>query len=77
MSGSAGTGNSRETGDVGIGPILGRPSKRGAALRERLPPQRRSNPKLTLEKHCEEFEEERGILVLTATMSRQIRRLPR
>jgi transposase len=36
----------------------------------------RSNPDLTLEEHCEAFEEDFGIEVSEATMSRAISRLP-
>jgi hypothetical protein len=41
-----------------------------------LPEQLKDNPDLTLQEHCEAFEEERGLKVSTATMSRAIRRLP-
>jgi hypothetical protein len=45
-------------------------------LKEWLPDHLRSNPDLTLEEHCEAFEEELGVRVSTATMSRQISHLP-
>jgi transposase len=66
----------RETGDVETRPLPGRPSLKGAALREWLPAQLSANPDLTLVEHCEAFEEQRGMRVSTATMSRNIRRLP-
>jgi transposase len=56
--------------------IPGRPSVKGRALREWLPEQLESNPDLTLAEHCEAFEEETGIEVSEATMSRNIERLP-
>lgn len=66
----------RETGDVRIYEIPGRPSVKGAALREWLPKQLESNPDLTLEEHREAFFEETGIEVSESTMSRNIARLP-
>jgi hypothetical protein len=44
-------------------------------LKEWLPGHLRSNPDLTLEEHCEAFEEDLGVKVSTATMSRSISRL--
>ena len=52
------------------------PPRKGAALRAWLPEQLRANPDLTLEEHCQAFEDERAMRVSTATMSRSIRRLP-
>jgi transposase len=66
----------RETGNVRIYGIPGRPSVKGAALRDWLPKQLESNPDLTLKEHCETFFEETGIEVSEATMSRNIARLP-
>ena len=66
----------QETGDVQILKIPGRPSVKGAALREWLPKQLKSNPDLTLKEHCEAFLEERGVGVSEATVSRNIARLP-
>lgn len=66
----------RETGDVEAKPIPGRPSMKGEALRAWLPEQLRANPDFTLKEHREAFEEEHGINVSKATMSRNIRRLP-
>ena len=56
--------------------IPGRPAPKGEALREWLPEQLNSNPDLTLREHCEAFEEEGGVRVSEATVSRQIARLP-
>jgi transposase len=67
----------RETG--GLEPrkgVPGPPARKGVVLAAWLPEQLKDNPDLTLEEHCEAFEEERGIRVSTATMSRAIRRLP-
>jgi transposase len=66
----------RLTGDVDIHKIPGRPSVKGEALREWLPEHLRLNPDLTLKEHCEAFEEETGVEVSEATMSRNISRLP-
>jgi transposase len=66
----------RQTGDVAIHEIPGRPSVKGEALREWLPAQLKRNPDLTLKEHCEAFEDETGVVISEATMSRQIARLP-
>jgi transposase len=66
----------RLTGAVTIHKIPGRPSVKGQALREWLPSQLKSNPDLTLAEHCEVFEDESGLKVSEATMSRNIARLP-
>lgn len=66
----------RQTGDVETMKIPGRPSVKGQALQEWLPSQLNSNPDLTLKEHCEAFEDESGIEVSEATMSRSIARLP-
>lgn len=66
----------RQTGEVNIYQIPGRPSVKGAALREWLPKQLEANPDLTLKEHREAFFDETGIEVSEATMSRQIARLP-
>ena len=66
----------RLTGGVETMKIPGRPSVKGRALREWLPGQLKDNPDLTLEEHCEAFEEEDGMEVSEATMSRNIARLP-
>jgi transposase len=64
------------TGDVNTYKIPGRPSVKGKALREWLPKQLEANPDLTLSEHCEAFEDESGMKVSEATMSRNIKRLP-
>lgn len=70
----------RLTGDVEIHKIPGRPSVRpsvkGKALKEWLPGHLKANPDLTLKEHCETFEDESGVKVSEATMSRNIARLP-
>jgi transposase len=66
----------RQTGDVETMKIPGRPSVKGAALREWLPGQLKDNPDLTLAEHCEAFEDDSGVKVSEATMSRNIARLP-
>ena len=66
----------RQTGGVQTMKIPGRPSVKGRALREWLPSQLEANPDLTLKEHCEAFEDETGVAVSEATMSRQIARLP-
>src|SRR5215207_2072892 len=66
----------RQTGDVNTYKIPGRPSVKGKALREWLPSQLKRNPELSLMEHCEAFEDESGVEVSEATMSRNIRRLP-
>jgi transposase len=62
----------RETGKVDPKPIPGPPATKGAMLQEWLPGHLQRNPDLTLEEHCEAFEEELGVKVSTATMSRSI-----
>jgi transposase len=66
----------RLTGEVAIHKIPGRPSVKGEALREWLPAHLKSNPDLTLKEHREAFEDETGVAVSEATMSRNIARLP-
>ena len=66
----------RQTGGVETMKIPGRPSVKGAALREWLPGQLKADPDLTLAEHCEAFGDERGVEVSEATMSRNIVRLP-
>jgi transposase len=66
----------RETGDVEVKPIPGRPSVKGAVLREWLPSHLKENPDLTLEEHREAFEEARGEQVSAATVGRTIAGLP-
>ncbi len=66
----------RLTGGVETMKIPGRAAVKGEALREWLPRQLKSNPDLTLREHREAFEDESGLEVSEATMSRQIARLP-
>ena len=66
----------RQTGDVNTRKIPGRPSVKGKALGEWLPSHLERNPDLTLKEHREAFEDEGGVKVSEATMSRNIRRLP-
>jgi transposase len=66
----------RETGEVDAKAPPGPPALKGAMLGEWLPAHLRRNPDLTLEEHCEAFEEDFGIEVSQATMSRAISRLP-
>ncbi len=66
----------RLTGGVETMKIPGRPSVKGKALREWLPGHLKRNPDLTLREHREAFEDEMGIEVSEATMSRNIARLP-
>ncbi len=60
----------RETGGVEARPIPGPPARKREILEEVLPAQVERNPDLTLSEHCELLEEERGVSVSTATMSR-------
>jgi transposase len=65
----------RETGGVEPKPIPGPSACKRAALEEGMPAQVSRNPDLTLEEHCELFEEERGVSVSAATMSRVLKDL--
>src|ERR687890_2770279 len=62
----------RDTGEVDAKAPPGPPAVKGAMLGEWLPAHLRRNPDLTLEEHCEAFEEEYEVKVSTATMSRSI-----
>lgn len=62
----------RETGGVEARPIPGPPARKRGILEEALPAQVSRNPDLTLAEHCELLEEERGVSVSTATMSRAL-----
>ena len=66
----------RETGDVEPRAIPGRPSWKGVMLKEWLPKQLEANDDLTLEEHCEAFEDEFGQTVSTSTVGRAISGLP-
>src|ERR687895_577690 len=65
----------RQTGDVEPKPLPGPPARKREALEQSLPVQVRLNPDLTLQEHCELFEEESGTEVSSATMSRAFKRL--
>ena len=65
----------RETGGVEAKKIPGPPARKRTILEEGLPAQVRLNPDLTLEEHCELFEEERGVAVSASTMSRALKDL--
>src|SRR5215216_5903129 len=58
----------RETGDVEPKAIPGRPSRKGRMLKGWLPRQLGANHDLTLQEHCEAFEEELGEAVSTSTV---------
>lgn len=66
----------RESGGVEPSPRPGPPARKGALLEQWLPNQLENNPDLTLVEHCESFEEDWGVEVSTATMSRRISSLP-
>jgi transposase len=66
----------RETGDVELKPIPGRPSRKGTLLQSWLPKHLKANDDLTLEEHREAFEEEFGEAVSTSTVGRAIASLP-
>jgi transposase len=65
----------REEGDVQPRPIPGPPARKGTMLSEWLPSRLERNPDLTLEEHCEAFEDAFGVSVSRATMCRAIGRL--
>ena len=66
----------RQSGDVEPRAIPGRPSRKGAMLKEWLPKHLEANDDLTLEEHREAFEEEFGEEVSTSTVGRAIADLP-
>ena len=66
----------RQTGDVEPRAIPGRPSRKGALLKEWLPKNLEANDDLTLEEHSEAFEEHFGQRVSTSTVGRAIASLP-
>lgn len=65
----------KATGGVEAKPIPGPPAHKRAVLEEALPAQVERNPDLTLSEHCELLEDERGVSVSTATMSRALQSL--
>ena len=66
----------RRTGGVETMKIPGRPSVKGEALREWLPGHLNRNRDLALKEYREAFEDETGVEVSEATISRNIARLP-
>jgi transposase len=66
----------KETGDVEPRAIPGRPSRKGALLKEWLPKHLEANDDLTLEEHSEAFEEHFGEEISTSTVGRAISELP-
>jgi transposase len=66
----------RETRDVEPEPIPGRPSRKGAMLKEWLPKHLEANDDLTLEEHRQAFQEAFGEEVSTSTIGRVIAALP-
>lgn len=65
----------RETGDLEVKPIPGRPSKKFVPLQAGLVAQLEANPDATLQMHCQMWEQEHGLRVSTTTMGRAIRRV--
>ncbi len=65
----------RETGEITVRPIPGRPSKKFAPLQAGLVAQLQAYPDVTLETHCQLWEQEHGLRVSTTTMGRAIRRV--
>ena len=65
----------RETGNVSVRPIPGRPSKKYPPLLAGLVAQLQAYPDATLEMHCQIWEQEHGLRVSTTTMGRAIRRV--
>ena len=57
-------------------PIPGPPAVKGEMLAQWLPSQLESNPDLTLDEHCEAFEDALGVKVSRTTMCCTIGRLP-
>ncbi len=64
-----------QTGGVEARPIPGPPAHKREILEEVLPAQVQRNPDLTLAEHCELLEDERGLGVSTATVSRTLKSL--
>lgn len=65
----------RETGNITVRPIPGRPSKKFAPLQAGLVAQLQAYPDATLETHCQIWEQEHGLRVSPTTMGRAIRRV--
>jgi transposase len=66
----------KKAGRVGPKRIARSPARKSSSLKEWLPSQLKNNPDLTLQEHCEAFEENCGVSVSTSTMSQAIRELP-
>lgn len=64
----------REVGHVKPKAIPGRPAKKGAQLEAGLLAQLQAHPDVTLERHCELWEQVHGQPVSPRTMSRAIKR---
>ena len=62
----------RELGHLAVSPRPGAPARKMGPLRLGLLPQLEAQPDATLEEHCARWEEEHGVRVSTATMSRVI-----
>lgn len=65
----------RETGNISVRAIPGRPSKKFAPLQAGLVAQLEAHPDATLEMHCQIWEQAHGWGVSTTTMGRAIRRV--
>ena len=65
----------REMGDVRPKAIPGRTARKGAALQAGLVAQLQAHPDVSLERHCQLWESEHGMVVSTSTMSRMIERV--
>lgn len=65
----------RETGEIKVKPIPGRPSKKLAPLQVGLVAQLEAHPDATLAIHCQLWETEHGMQVSPRTMGRAIRRV--
>ena len=65
----------RETGEVSVKPIPGRPPKKIASLQTGLVAQLEAHADATLATHCQLWEQQQGMQVSTSTMSRAIRRV--
>jgi transposase len=72
---SASLARRRETGEVKVKTIPGRPSKKGAALQAGLRSQLEAYPDATLAEHCQHWETSQSVQVSSATISRAIQRL--
>jgi transposase len=62
----------RETRDLSMKPVPGRPAVKTQGLRAALPARLTTHADATLDEHCSWWAETTGITVSTATMSRAI-----